>query len=64
MRLTYTAKKKDLRTEEYITGRLEVTVTEGYIIEGDESRELFYFAMAVISSTRTTVNTWFMTDLQ
>ena len=38
-------KNKDLYREEYITGLLEVTVTEDYLMGGDASRQPFRFAM-------------------
>ena len=45
---------------------LEVTVSYGYGMEGDASREPSYLAMDVPSSTikPTTVNTWVVTDWQ
>ena len=57
-------KNKELRREEYITGMLEVNVTEGHLMEGYASREPFYFSMAVPISIIRTVNNWVMTDLQ
>ena len=58
-------KSKKLKRDEYITGLLEVTVPEGYPMEGNYSREPFDFAMAVPSSTRrpTSINTCMMTAL-
>ena len=59
-------KKKQIKREEYITGLLEVTVTEGFLMEGYSGRETFVFEMVVLSSTRspTTVHIWVVTALQ
>ena len=57
-------KNKEISREEYITGMLEVTIMEGYLMEGYASREPFDFVMSVPSSTRRTVNTWAVTALQ
>ena len=45
---------------------LEVTVTEGYIMDVYDSIEPFYFSMTVTSSaiTPNTVNTWVVTALK
>ena len=48
-------KNKEISREEYITGMLEVTIMEGYLMEGYASREPFDFVMSVPSSTRRTV---------
>ena len=50
--LSILLKNKELKREEDITGLLEVIAMEGCLMEGDDSRELFGFAMAVLSSTR------------
>ena len=59
-------KKKELKRDEDITGLLDVTVIEGYIMEGYTSRKPFVFAMAVCSLTRSPndVNTWGVTALK
>ena len=66
MRLKCTSGKKELKREEYVTGLLEVTVTEGYLMEVDASREPCDFAMFVTSSriSSTSGNTWVVTALQ
>ena len=64
--LSILLKEKEINREEYITGMLYITVTEGYLMEGDASREPFDCTMSVLGSTRrpTTVNTWAVTALQ
>ena len=43
---------------------LEITVTEGYLMELDVSIQTFEFTMDVPISTRRTVNTWIVAALQ
>ena len=57
-------KNKEISREEYITGLLEVNVTEGYLMEGYTSREPFDFEIDVPSSTGKTINTLVVTSLQ
>ena len=59
-------KKIDINRGKDITGLLDVTVIEGYIMEGYTSRKPFVFSMAVCSLTRipTTENTWGVTALK
>ena len=59
-------KKKELNREGYITGLLEVTLKEGYLMKGYPTRKTFSFSMDVlISKIRpTNLNTWIMTALQ
>ena len=45
---------------------LEIAVTGGFLMELYAPRKPFYFAMAVLSSTRSTTNlhTWVVADFQ
>ena len=48
-------KNKELRRKVYVKGLLEVTLTEGYIVEEDNSKEPFDCSMTLPSSTVRTV---------